>query len=121
LGDYNFVHRVREFDTPVQKILPYHGAGWYWRAECEWMLDVGTLKWSDFLYTLTASAHVPPAFLADRLRRLDQLWEESQERVGSHAVQNTPLTVSSAFGASGLRTPTASSWQRRPETSRRRP
>jgi hypothetical protein len=27
LGDYNFVHRVREFDVPVQKILPYHGAG----------------------------------------------------------------------------------------------
>jgi hypothetical protein len=45
------------------------------------MIDVGILTWSDFLYTLTASARVPPAFLAERLRRLDQLWEESQERV----------------------------------------
>jgi hypothetical protein len=61
LGDYSFVHRVRMHDTPVQKILPYWGAGWYWRAEVEWMLDVGTLVWTDIIYTLTASAHVPPS------------------------------------------------------------
>jgi hypothetical protein len=47
---------------------------------------VGTLVWSDFHFSLTASAHAPPAFLAERLRRLDQIWEESQQTAGSHAV-----------------------------------
>jgi hypothetical protein len=103
LGDYNFVHRVREFGVPVQRILPYHGAAWYWRAECEWMLDTGILVSSDFLYTLTASVHVPPAFLAERLRRLDQLWEESQETVPQNAAPSKHA-LNSLFGIWSIQT-----------------
>jgi hypothetical protein len=67
------------------------------------MLDVGTLVWSDIIYTLTASAHVPPAFLAERLRRLDHLWKESQESVGSHAVP-AKHALNSLFGIWSIQT-----------------
>lgn len=78
LGDYMYLHRTRNLSSP-RDILPYWGPGWYWRAETEWMLDVGIIDWEDILYVFSASAHVKPSFLADRLRRLDSLWEESQD------------------------------------------
>jgi hypothetical protein len=62
------------------------------------MLDAGTLVWSDFLYSLTASAHVPPALLAERLRRLDQIWEEPQETVCSGEAVPSKHALNSLFG-----------------------
>ncbi|MCP3886152.1 MAG: HNH endonuclease, partial [Propionibacteriaceae bacterium] len=58
LGDYHWVHRTRDLRS-MQKLLPYWGPGWYWRADVAWMLDVGTITWDDMKWTLTASAHFP--------------------------------------------------------------
>jgi hypothetical protein len=62
------------------------------------MLDIGTLVWSDFLYSLTASAHVPPTFLANRMRRLDQLWEESHEAGRFGEAAPSKYALNSLFG-----------------------
>jgi len=102
LGDYNFLHRTRDLRSP-RKLLPYWGPGWYWRAETEWMLDVGIVTWEDVRLTFTASAHIPPSFLADRLRRLDELWAASQRnaRLGDKAVESKHA-LNSMFGIWGI-------------------
>ena len=70
LGDYNFLHRTRDLRSP-QKLLPYWGPVWYWRAETEWLLDVGIITWSEVKRTFTASAHFPPSYLPSRLEYMD--------------------------------------------------
>jgi hypothetical protein len=78
LGDYNFVHRTRDTRSKL-KMLPYWGPGWYWRHECEWMLDVGIVKLDEITHMFTASAHFPADYLKTKLKRLDELWQRSQE------------------------------------------
>jgi hypothetical protein len=89
LGDYNYVHRTRDLRSP-QKLMPYWGAGWYWRPEVEWMLDVGIVKWEEIRYTFTASCHFPPSYLADRLR------QAAQEATGS--AMDSKFALNALFG-----------------------
>ena len=97
LGDYNFLHRTRDLRSP-RKLLPYWGPGWYWRAETEWMLDVGIITWDEVKLTFTASAHVAPSFLADRLKRLETIWTASQEKSALDAPVEAKHVLNSMFG-----------------------
>ena len=82
-------------DNP--KMAPRSRPGWYWRAETEWMIDVGIIIWDEVKFTFTASAHVAPSFLADRLRRLEDIWNESQAQVALGPVE-AKHALNSMFG-----------------------
>ena len=82
LGDYNWVCRTRDLRSP-QKLLPYWGAGWYWRAAVEWMLDARVVARVDIQFTMTASAHFPASYLATRLECLEDWWTQAQEETSS--------------------------------------
>ena len=78
LGDYNWVHNPQA--RHPQLCAPYFGAGFYGRASCEYMLSRGIIKWSHVELSFTAAAHLPPAYLRERLQLLDKLWEEAVDR-----------------------------------------
>ncbi len=70
-------------------MLPYWGAGWYWRGEIEWMLDMGIVQWSEMKYTLTASSRFPAAYLAERLRRLEIRWRKARRSRGATVTRSS--------------------------------
>jgi 5-methylcytosine-specific restriction endonuclease McrA len=72
LGDYNWVDRGN-VKHPLAA-LPYHGAGWYTRMSCEFMLSYGLIDWSHIELTFNASAHIPARYLKERLAKLEELW-----------------------------------------------
>ena len=78
LGDYCWVERTRDLRSP-QRMLPYHGPAWYWIQEVHWMLDAGIIASQDITHTFTASAHLPPEYLSEKLRHLDETWSAAVE------------------------------------------
>jgi hypothetical protein len=74
LGDYNWVN-LGNVKHPLSA-LPYHGAGWYTRMSCEFLLSYGIIDWSHVELSFTASAHLPARYLQERLAKLEELWTE---------------------------------------------
>jgi len=103
LGDYNYIHRTRDLRCPLN-LLPYGGPGFYFRAETEWMIDVGIVKLDEILYTFTASARFPAKYLATRLEKLETLWKSAQESSGSALDAKFALNSMFGFGASSTDT-----------------
>ncbi|OYV37403.1 MAG: hypothetical protein B7Z80_12935 [Rhodospirillales bacterium 20-64-7] len=80
LGDYNWLTGCR-VDCPL-RALPFWGAGWHGRASCEFLLDHGIITSGDIQWVFTASAHIPAAFLQERLAILEGLWREAGDAKG---------------------------------------
>ena len=75
LGDFTWVS-VGAVKS-MRRALPYWGPGWYGRATCEFFLDAGIARWTDFKLSFSASAHRPPAYLRARLKVFDYLWRQT--------------------------------------------
>ena len=75
LGDFMWVSlgAVRS----LRRALPYWGPGWYGRATCEFFLDAGIARWSDFKLSFSASAHRPATYLRARLKVFDYLCRQT--------------------------------------------
>ena len=60
------------------------------------MLDMGSVKWSEIKYTITASSRFPAAYLSERLRRLEARWRKAQEDTNSGC--DAKFAVNAMFG-----------------------
>ena len=86
MGDYCFVDKDVEILDPARyaRLLPYSGPRWYWRESVQYMLDVGVIRWPDIKYTLTATAHLKPDFVANIFATI----EETQTNVRTQSLDN---------------------------------
>ena len=63
---------------PVRSLLGsycYDGARWYSKAECQFGLELGIMKWGDFKLAFQATAHRPASDLARKMKNIRQICE----------------------------------------------
>ena len=77
LCDFSYVSLAQGRRSRLS-VLPYLGPAWMARPAVEWMLHVGLCTWADILYSLQATAHVPPECLEEPLKVMQEAWGEEQ-------------------------------------------
>ena len=86
LADLTYVRLREDGRWAAFKQLPYVGQGWYAKPAVAYMLEKGLATWSDFVYSLDATAHVDQESVAQALQKMEAAWPEGEEHYAKLSV-----------------------------------
>ncbi len=78
LCDFTFV-ALRPGKRNALSLLPWVGPMWYHRCAVEHLLHYGICQWSDCLWSLEATSHIPKECLQEPLRIMEEAWGEERD------------------------------------------
>ncbi len=78
LCDFTFV-ALKQGRRSALNLLPWAGPMWYHRVAVEHMLHYGICVWSDCLWSLEATSHIPKEVLQEPLRIMEEAWGDNKD------------------------------------------
>ena len=79
LADLTYVKLPEDGRWATFPRLPYVGEGWYAKPAAAYMLEKGIATWSDFAWSLDATAHVDQESVTQALQQMEAAWPEGEE------------------------------------------
>ncbi|CAE7216787.1 unnamed protein product [Symbiodinium natans] len=86
LADLTYVDLHCDDRQALLRKLPYLGRGWYSKPAAAYLLETNQATWSDFKWSLDATAHVEPRCLAQALEKMEDAWPEGEEHMAKLSV-----------------------------------
>ena len=78
LADLTYVKLPEDGRRATFPRLPYVGEGWYAKPAAAYMLEKGIATWSDFAWSLDATAHVDQESVTQALQQMEAAWPEEE-------------------------------------------
>ena len=79
LADLTYVTLPEDGRWATFPRLTYVGEGWYAKPAAAYMLEKGIATWSDFAWSLDATAHVDQESVTQALQQMEAAWPEGEE------------------------------------------
>ena len=86
LADLTYVKLPEDGRWATFPRLPYVGEGWYAKPAAAYMLEKGIATWSDFAWSLDATAHVDQESVTQALQQMEAAWPEGEEHYAKLSV-----------------------------------
>ena len=86
LADLTYVKLLEDGRRATFPHLPYVGEGWYAKPAAAYMLEKGIATWSDFAWSLDATAHVDQESVTQALQQMEAAWPEGEEHYAKLSV-----------------------------------
>ena len=86
LADLTYVKLPEDGRRATFPRLPYVGEGWYAKPAAAYMLEKGIATWSDFAWSLDATAHVDQESVTQALQQMEAAWPEGEEHYAKLSV-----------------------------------